>query len=1131
MPTATVEATRRVGFCTGYSPEVPDPSLTPDKNVIVRDDGDRPHPPAPFIELGLTSCFSFLRGASDAFEFSKAAYRLGYDALGIADRNTMAGVVRMHLNLGGACIRPVIGCRLDLAGGPSFLAYPTTRAAYGRLCAMLSRGKMQDQGGGWQAKDACYLSIDDLARHSEDLVLVIVPDDDIDLFAIKLPLIARQLPALGYVAASYLYRGDDRARINRLDALAVRYGLELLATNDVHYHEPARRPLQDVVTCIRGGTTLAEAGYLLDANAERHLKSPDEMVRLFAAWPHAIAASREIADRCRFSLDELKYEYPDEEYPEGRTAQEHLEALAWEGAAKRYPPETHPDGIPDKVRNNLVHEFDIIARMDIARYFLTVRDIVAFAESRKPPILCQGRGSAANSTVCYCLRITAVDPTATDLLFDRFITPERVEPPDIDIDFEHERREEVIQHIYEKYGRTHAGLCATLIHYRPRSAIREVGKVMGLSEDVTSAVAKTIWGSWGPELEDERVAEAGLNLNDPQMKRVIALTRQLIGKPRHLSQHVGGFILTQNPLTETVPIGNGAMPDRSFIEWDKDDIDALGIFKIDVLALGMLTCVRKSLDLIAAHHGKIYDLATVPREDSRVYDMLCKGDSLGVFQVESRAQMNMLPRLKPKEYYDLVIEVAIVRPGPIQGDMVHPYLKRRNKEEIVEYPSPSPEEGHPDELKDILKRTLGVPIFQEQAMKIALDAAKFNAEEANELRRAMATFRSRGTIEKLQDKMVGRMVDRGYDREFSQRCFDQIKGFGEYGFPESHAASFAHLVYISSWIKCFYPDAFACGLLNSQPMGFYAPAQIVRDAQEHGVEVRHPDVNYSDWDNLLEPTSESGRFALRLGLRQIEGLHANMAQAIIAARDRPFADVEDLKTRSGVNVAAVRKLAAVDAFRSMGLDRRQALWDSRALKQAPDLPLFAFAEARSEGAEIEAVQLPKTPMSEHVVSDYQTMRLSLKAHPISFLRERLDARDYTRAADLRGKRFGQPVRVSGLVLIRQKPGTAKGVCFITLEDETGVVNLVIWPDVMKKYRRTVMSARLMAVRGTVQMDEAVIHVIAHEIFDRTEDLALLSADAFKSDLARADHVVSPLPHTTHRHPRDVEVIPKSRDFH
>jgi len=1106
---------------------MPDPSLTPGKIVIVPDDTLPPKPraPAPFVELGLSSCFSFLRGASDSVEYAIAADRLGYDALGIADRNSMAGIVRMHLNLNGVSIRPVIGCRLDTIEGHGFLAYPVDRAAYGRLCTLLSHGKMRDQEGAWQGKDRCHIGLDDISRHAQGVILIVVPGSDLDLFEADLPGIIERLPQLGHIAASYLYRGDDKARINRLDAFASRHGLGLLATNDVHYHEPQRRPLQDVITCIREGTTIAEAGYLLDANAERHLKSPQEMARLFARWPHAIAASRKIANQCRFSLGELKYEYPDEAYPDGRTAQQHLEALSREGASLRYP-----GGVPAKVRRNLTAELEIIRTMGIARYFLTVQEIIAFAESLSPPILCQGRGSAANSTVCFCLRITAVDPTQTELLFERFISPERSEPPDIDVDFEHERREEVIQHIYAKYGRTHAGLCATVIHYRPRSAVREVGKVMGLSEDVTAAVARTIWGSWGDGIDGDKVAEAGLDLDDPQLKRVIALTGQLIGKPRHLSQHVGGFILTKNPLIETVPIGNGAMPDRSFIEWDKDDIDALGILKIDVLALGMLTCIRKCFDLIEAHNGKRYDLATVPREDSRVYDMLCAGDSLGVFQVESRAQMNMLPRLRPRIYYDLVIQVAIVRPGPIQGDMVHPFLKRRSGKEKAEYPFPSPEHGDRDELQNILERTLGVPIFQEQAMKIALDAAKFTPAEANQLRKAMATFRSRGTIEQLQDKMVGRMIMRGYDPAFARRCFDQIKGFGEYGFPESHAASFAHLVYVSSWIKCFYPDAFACGLLNSQPMGFYAPAQIVRDAIEHGVEVRAPDVNFSDWDNLMEPV-EPGRYALRLGLRQIDGLHSDAAAAIIAARDMPYGDIEDVKTRSGVNVAAIRKLAAADSFRSMGLDRRQALWDSRTLRQAPNLPLFAFAQTRSEGPEDEPVALPEMALGEHVVSDYQTLRLSLKAHPLSFLRDRLKADGYTPSTDLRTLKFGQRVSVAGIVLIRQKPGSAKGVCFITIEDEFGVVNLVVWPNVMKTFRRVIMSARLLGVRGHVQMDDAVIHVVASELFDRSADLALLSADAFKSDLARADHVVAPLPSGLNRHPRDVTIIPKSRDFH
>ncbi|MEQ1641470.1 MAG: error-prone DNA polymerase, partial [Novosphingobium sp.] len=592
--------------------------------------------------------------------------------------------------------------------------------------------------------------------------------------------------------------------------------LSILATNLPLYHAPQRRPLHDVMTAIRHKTTVARAGHLLAPNAERHLKGPEEMARLFERWPHALTAARELADLCRFSLNELRYEYPREDYPDGLDAQAYLDRLTWEGAAQHYPPEKYPGGVPEEVAETLHKELAMIGKKTLAQYFLTIKGIVDFARSRTPPILCQGRGSAANSAVCFCLGITSVNPVEHALLFERFISEDRDEPPDIDVDFEHERREEVIQHIYEKYGRHHAGLCATVIHYRPRMAIREVGKVMGLSEDVTSALAKTVWGGHGRSIKEAHVdRETGFDLSDPHLRRVLALTEQLIGMPRHLSQHVGGFILTQGPLTETVPIGNGAMPDRSFIEWDKDDIDALGILKVDVLALGMLTCIRKCLDLLGEHHGKNLTLATVPREDPEVYDMLCKGDSLGVFQVESRAQMNMLPRLRPRCFYDLVIEVAIVRPGPIQGDMVHPFLKRRRGAEKVEIPAPGPAHGPPDELTSIIGRTLGVPIFQEQAMKIALDAAKFSSAEANRLRKAMATFRSRGNLEELEGLMTGRMIARGYDPDFAVRCFNQIKGFGEYGFPESHAASFALLVYVSSWLKCHYPAAFACGLLNS----------------------------------------------------------------------------------------------------------------------------------------------------------------------------------------------------------------------------------------------------------------------------------------------------------------------------
>jgi error-prone DNA polymerase len=1087
------------------------------------DEGFAPNPPAPFVELGVTSCFSFLRGASDAVDLVRTAATHGYDALGIADLNTMAGVVRLHTEALKAQMRPVIGCRLRLVSGEEFLAYPRDRAAYGRLCALLSKGKMHNVDGEWQAKGQCDITLKDLATHAEGVQLIALPPDDLDVFAKGLPRLVKALPSLRHIAAAYLYRGDDRARINRLDVLARAHGLGILATNDVHYHEASRRPLQDVMTCILHKTTITKAGFLLNANAERHLKSPAQMVQLFAPWPHAIAATRAVADACRFDLRELAYEYPQETIPPGETPQSHLEKLTWAGAAERYP-----EGLPAKTRAVLVKELAMIAKLNIAQYFLTVHDIIQFARHQvTPPILCQGRGSAANSAVCYVLGITAVDPAKHDLLFERFISEERKEPPDIDVDFEHERREEVIQHIYAKYGRHRAGLCATVIHYRPRMAIREVGKAMGLSEDVTSALAKTIWGSWGREVGTKEATEAGIDLTDPLMARAIRLADQMIGMPRHLSQHVGGFILTETPLTQTVPIGNGAMADRSFIEWDKDDIDELRILKVDVLALGMLTCTRKAFDLIDAHYGKRFDLASVPKEDPAVYDMLCKGDSLGTFQVESRAQMNMLPRLKPREFYDLVIQVAIVRPGPIQGDMVHPYLRRRSGREVVVYPSPGPDHD-PDELKNILGRTLGVPIFQEQAMKIAIDAARFSPAEANELRKAMATFRSRGTIEKLQEKMVGRMVTRGYDPEFSQRCFDQIKGFGEYGFPESHAASFALLVYISSWIKLHYPDVFCAALLNAQPMGFYAPAQIVRDAREHGVTVHAPDVNFSEWDNTLEPDGP-GKFAVRLGLRQVDGMAEGAARRMMAARDAPFADLQDLKDRARLDAGSMRRLAAADAFRSMTLDRRQALWDARALRDAPDLPLFA--DTRDEGPETRFT-LPAMPSCEQVVADYQTLRLSLKAHPMAFLRASMTRQGYATTADLAHLRNRSEVRLAGLVLIRQRPGSAKGVCFITLEDEVGVANLVIWPKVFDGFRKVIMRARLMDVRGVVQRDADVIHVVATHLIDRSDAIDRLSNDAMAVPLARADEVRRPVAQDTrHRHPRDVRVIPKSRDFH
>ncbi|NBB24600.1 DNA polymerase III subunit alpha [Porphyrobacter sp. SLTP] len=1162
---------------------MPEGPLTPDKRTLQVDpDGIAAPARAAFVELGVASCFSFLRGASDAVDLVLAAHAHGYDALGIADVNSMAGVVRLHTEAKTLKLRPLIGCRIETFEGLAFLAYPEDRAAYGRLCRLISAGRMQTLSGEWQDKGVCDIDLGLLAEHSEGVQLILLPPDDLEaVFTIRvpsnvipfrrpgldpgslaesdpglrrdderelpfpdlLPHLVRQLPTLGRLAASYLYRGDDIARIERLDSLARANGLGLLATNDVHYHAPERRALQDVMTAIRHKTTVAAAGHLLHPNAERHLKSPAQMQRLFARWPHAIRAAREVADRCQFSLDELRYEYPEEIYPDGQTPQAFLETEVWAGAGRRYPEE-----VPETVRATLERELALIGKLDLARYFLTIKDIVDFARGQEPPILCQGRGSAANSAVCYVLGITSVDPAKHQLLFDRFISEERKEPPDIDVDFEHERREEVIQYIYKKYGRHRAGLCATVIHYRPRMAIREVGKAMGLSEDVTSALARTVWGGWGREISEKHAAETGLDITDPHLRRVLKLTEQMIGMPRHLGQHVGGFILTESALTETVPIGNGAMPERSFIEWDKDDIDALGILKVDVLALGMLTCIRKCLDLLEAHHGRALTLASVPREDPETYAMLRKGDSLGVFQVESRAQMNMLPRLRPREFYDLVIQVAIVRPGPIQGDMVHPYLKRRRGAEPVQIPAPSPEHGPPDELTSILGRTLGVPIFQEQAMKIALDAAKFSSLEANRLRKAMATFRSRGMVDELQDMMVERMVARGYDRDFAQRCFNQIRSFGEYGFPESHAASFAQLVYVSSWLKCHYPAAFACGLLNSQPMGFYAPAQIVRDAAEHGVRVLPVDVNHSGWDCTLEGSGEP--FALRLGLRQIDGLPEHVAATLLAEREErgPFRDIADLRARAGLSPAHIERLASADAFTSLGISRRQALWDARSLIAAPDLPLFRAAGVREEGGERAAIRLPAMPLSEEVVADYQTTRLSLKAHPMAFLRADLAARGFVRASDLRMRKFRSMVQVAGVVLIRQRPGSAKGVTFITLEDETGVINLVVWPDLKEKNRKVVMGARLMEVRGRVEYDDEVIHVIAQAMTDATQRLHALSDDLLDAPLARADEVNRPMPErgppvprdlpgefapvpNVTGHPRDHRILPKSRDFH
>jgi len=1005
----------------------------------------------------------------------------------------------------------------------------------------------------------------------------------------------------------------------------------LLATNEVLYHHPARRPLQDVLTCIREKTTIETIGKRLEANAERYLKPADEMARLFRDVPEAIAETMRFASRITFSLDQLKYQYPDEPVPPGKTAQRHLEDLTWQGAHERFPVRISP-----KTKKVLHKELRLIRKLKYAHYFLTVHDIVRYARGQK--ILCQGRGSAANSAVCYVLGITSVDPTKIDLLFERFISKERLEPPDIDVDFEHSRREEVMQYVYRRYGRHRAAVIATVIHYRPRSAIRDVGKALGLTEDVTAALADTVWGSWGDGLDEMQVRQAGLDPKNSMVELAVALAAELIDFPRHLSQHVGGYVLTQDRLDTYVPIGNAAMDDRTFIEWDKDDVDALNMMKVDVLALGMLTCIRKCFDLIADHKGERYELADIKSvDDDEVYQMLQRGESLGVFQVESRAQMNMLPRLKPRKFYDLVIEVAIVRPGPIQGDMVHPYLRRRNRQEKVSYPSPSPQHGEKDELYKVLHKTLGVPLFQEQAMRIAIEAAKFSPEEANGLRRAMATFRNVGTMGKFESKLINNMIARGYDPEFAKSCFDQIKGFGSYGFPESHAASFAQLVYVSSWLKHFHPDAFCCGLLNSQPMGFYAPAQIVGDARKNGVEVRGIDVSFSHAQNTLE--EKRGKYhAVRLGFRQIDGFRwtdpdderlkqiqssfsdahlrivdapeaeshlvnregaalplplagegwgggvstirtirvdrasptriasfdamrpkselrssrppqagevkTDWAERIVAARKRrPFTSLEDFARYTALPKRALILLADADAFRSIGLDRRAALWAVRRLPDDVPLPLFEIAAAREQPDE-NAPELPLMPLPEQVVADYQTIRLSLKGHPMEFLRPMFASEGVIACPGVCHERDKQYVRCAGVVLVRQRPGSAKGVVFMTLEDETGIANIVVWPKVMERYRKEVMGARLVLVEGYIQSSpEHVTHLVAQRLFDRSQDLVNLANDVLsrKHAVPAGLALIEPLhddrrqhpdnPGQKIRHPRNVRILPRSRDFH
>ncbi|UOM35527.1 OB-fold nucleic acid binding domain-containing protein [Acuticoccus sp. I52.16.1] len=1254
-----------------------------------------------FIELAAKSNFSFLEGASHPEELVVAAAALGSPGIAVCDRNTLAGVVRVHLAGKEVGIRTAVGCHLVFEDGtPDILAWPSDRAAYGRLCRLLTVGNMRGK------KDNCRLMLSDLVEWCEGLVLAIVAHTAApDAIAHAAGTLAARVSHPLRLTLSLSYGAQDQRRLAAHAALARRLGLRPLATTLPLYHDPARRPLQDVLTAIRLHTNVDAAGRRLAANAERHVKAPAEITRLFAAVPQAVRETLAVMDEIDFSLDELRYEYPEEPTDPGCTPQQTLERLTYDGAAKRYP-----DGVPQKVAALLTHELRLVESLDYAPYFLTVFDIVRFA--RDNAILAQGRGSAANSAVCFCLGITEVDPDRSDLLFERFISPERREPPDIDVDFEHERREEVIQYIYEKYGRDRAGIAATVITYRARSAAREVGKALGFSEDSVGAVAGSIWG-WGTNGVDEAAAtQAGLDPRDHRIGHLIRLSREIAGFPRHLSQHVGGFVITRGRLDEMVPVVKAAMDGRTNIEWDKDDLDALGILKIDVLALGMLTCVRKGLALLARHYGADFaallpkrspreasgpgagdapdevdgaagsqaveamgappsrqvptegfcetgagpfllggpygeaggthpgsetdrpvgagadggggmpvrptltlvpceaasgsaqgggarggralrrggygelaasplltlvadasdaaparmprggtssigspsgrprgvpsgapapglseplaaeplagvpldqggaiNLASIPAEDRDVYDMICRADTLGVFQIESRAQMTMLPRLRPRTFYDLVIEVAIVRPGPIQGDMVHPYLRRRQGKEQVTYPS--------KELEEVLSKTLGVPLFQEQAMKIAIVAAGFTPAEADQLRRAMATFKKVGTIGTFQQKMVDGMTAKGYDPAFAARCFNQIEGFGEYGFPESHAASFALLVYSSCWLKCHYPDVFCAALLNSQPMGFYAPAQIVRDARRHGVEVRPVDINLSDWDCTLEEGPRAAerlhpdhasmrgairsRCAVRLGLRQVKGLAEGDMHLLVARRGHGYDTVRDLWLRTGLPRVTIERLADADAFGSLGLNRRDALWGARGLdrdSRLEDLPLFAASDlARLQ--EEAAADLPPMPPGEEVINDYRFLSLSLKAHPAEFVRGAL-ARERIMPARAVPGHAGRRVAVAGLVLVRQRPGSAKGVIFMTVEDETGIANVIVWPKVFEAFRTVVLGARFIKITGWVQAQDGVVHVVATKLEDRTGLLTRLTDDVGEWDaLDRADEVKRP----------------------
>jgi error-prone DNA polymerase len=1084
---------------------------------------------ARYAELQVTSYFSFLRGASSSDELFHTAKALGIEALAVTDRNSLAGIVQAHRAAKETGVRLVVGCRLDLADGMSLLVYPTDRDAYGRLCRLLTIGKKR------AGKGKCRLDWQDVVEWGEGLIAVLVPDEADETAAFHLRRLHEAFRGRCYLALTLRRRPNDQMRLWALSSLAAQYRVPVVVTNDVLYHEPGRRMLQDIVTCIRHNVVIDNAGFLRERHADRYLKPPEEMRRLFTRYPEALANSLEIVKRCRFSLDELQYQYPDEKEYAHLSPQEALEKYTWEGAAGRYPA-----GVPELVREKLNYELRLIQKLKYAPYFLTVNSIVRFARSQG--ILCQGRGSAANSVVCFVLGITSIDPMKNGLLFERFVSEQRNEPPDIDVDFEHERREEVIQWVYRTYGTDRAALCATVIRYRSRGAMRDVGRALGMPEDVLKALSSQVWG-WSNDIPQTQVEGNGFNVDDRRLRLLLELSQQLTGMPRHLSQHPGGFVLTRDRLDELVPIEPAAMDDRQVIEWDKDDIESLNFMKVDVLALGMLSCMRRAFEYLETFKGIRRGLWNDEMDDKTTFDMISKADTLGTFQIESRAQMSMLPRMKPKEFYDIVIQVAIVRPGPIQGDMVHPYLRRRQGLERADYPK--------EELEQVLGRTLGVPLFQEQAMKVAIVCANFTPSRADQLRRAMATFKFTGGVDKFREELIDGMTGNGYSPEFAERMCRQLEGFGSYGFPESHAYSFAIIAYESAWMKCHHPDVFCAALLNSQPMGFYAPAQIVRDAREHGVEVRPVSINDSRWDCTLEPTDD-GRFAVRLGLRMVKGLANRDAARLVSERaDQPFVSVDDLWRRARIPVSSLVELAEADAFRpSLGLARREALWAIRALRDEP-LPLFAAAARREEAviAELDEPTVSLRPMAagNEVVEDYGHVGLTLRAHPVSFLRDDLRRQRIVSCQEAANLRDRRRVETAGLTLIRQRPGSAKGVIFVTIEDETGVANLVVWTKVFEKYRSIVMGASMLGVKGYVQREGEVVHVVAQHLTDLSGMLASVGHRdrPFPLPHGRGDefHHASPsndprgqpkIPRPRNLfddHPHIDEIRIRSRDFH